>query len=300
VRLVCLKLSPLSQVTAVCTCVDDAKTVRLRLGVAGSAAAAPRLEDAVEIRDLLLRNTEEMDGVLKALNGEYLLPEAGGDLLRDGPGVLPTGRNIHALDPYRMPSPAAMERGVQIADAILKSHREKSEDGESYPETVAVSLWGLDAIKTKGESVGILLALVGARPMKEGTGRIVRFELLPLHELGRPRIDVLANMSGIFRDSFVNVVELLDDLFQRAGAADEPPEMNFIRKHVIGMTAQGLDNPTARLFSNPAGDYGSMVNERVGAGNWEDTNELGNTWAARNSFSYGRGGARPCRPPDSA
>lgn len=121
--------------------------------------------------------------------------EAGGDLLRDGPGVLPTGRNIHALDPYRMPSPAAMERGLQIAESILQSHRDKDADG-AYPETVAVSLWGLDAIKTKGESVGILLALVGARPMKEGTGRIVRFELLPLEELGRPRIDVLANMSG--------------------------------------------------------------------------------------------------------
>jgi hypothetical protein len=88
----------------------------------------------------------------------------------------------------------------------------------------------------------------------------------------------------------VNVVELLDDLFQRAGAADEPLEMNYIRKHVMEMTAEGLENPTARLFSNPAGDYGSMVNERVGAGNWEDGDELGNTWAARNSFSYGRGG----------
>ena len=96
--------------------------------------------------------------------------------------------------------------------------------------------------------------------------------------------------AGIFRDSFVNVVELLDDLFQRAGAADEPVEMNYIRKHVTEMTAEGLENPTARLFSNPAGDYGSMVNERVGAGNWEDGDELGNTWAARNSFSYGRGG----------
>lgn len=88
----------------------------------------------------------------------------------------------------------------------------------------------------------------------------------------------------------MNVVELLDDLFQRAGAADEPLEMNYIRKHVTEMTAEGLENPTARLFSNPAGDYGSMVNERVGAGNWEDGDELGNTWAARNSFSYGRGG----------
>ena len=95
-----------------------------------------------------------------------------------------------------------------------------------------MNLWGLDAIKTKGESVAIVLHMLGARPLSEGTGRVARFELIPLAELqpaGRPRVDVLCNMSGIFRDSFQNVVELLDDLFQRAAAADEPPERNFVR-----------------------------------------------------------------------
>jgi magnesium chelatase subunit H len=246
------------------------------------------LEEALKIRSLLNRNTEEIDGVLRALNGEYILPEAGGDLLRDGAGVLPTGRNIHALDPYRMPGPAAMARGAEAAEKILVAHREQNNG--AWPETVAVNLWGLDAIKTKGESVGIVLTLIGARPVKEGTGRIARFELIPLEELGRPRIDVLANMSGIFRDSFQNVVELLDDAVQRAAAAEgESEEMNFVKKHSAAMAAQGLTNPTARLFSNPAGDYGSMVNERVGASNWEDGDELGATWASRNAFSYGRG-----------
>ncbi len=246
------------------------------------------LEEALEIRSLLNRNTEEISGVLRALNGEYILPEAGGDLLRDGAGVLPTGRNIHALDPYRMPGPSAMARGAEAAEKILVAHREQNNG--AWPETVAVNLWGLDAIKTKGESVGIVLTMIGARPVKEGTGRIARFELIPLEELGRPRIDVLANMSGIFRDSFQNVVELLDDAFQRAAAAEgESEEMNFVKKHSVAMAAQGLTNPTARLFSNPAGDYGSMVNERVGASNWEDGDELGATWASRNAFSYGRG-----------
>lgn len=246
------------------------------------------LEEALQIRGLLDRNTEEVTGVLRALNGEYILPEAGGDLLRDGAGVLPTGRNIHALDPYRMPGPAAMARGAEAAEKILIAHREANNG--AWPETVAVNLWGLDAIKTKGESVGIVLTLIGARPIKEGTGRIARFELIPLEELGRPRIDVLANMSGIFRDSFQNVVELLDDAFQRAAAAEgESEEMNYVKKHSVAMASQGLTNPTARLFSNPAGDYGSMVNERVGASNWEDGDELGATWASRNAFSYGRG-----------
>jgi magnesium chelatase subunit H len=242
-------------------------------------------EERRKIRDLLGQNTEELRNLLRGLNGEYIPPAPGGDLLRDGAGVLPTGRNIHALDPYRMPSAGAYERGREIGRKIIAQHLE--EHGE-YPETVAVMLWGLDAIKTKGESLGILLELVGAEPVKEGTGRIVRYELKSLEDVGHPRIDVLANLSGIFRDSFVNIIELLDDLFQRAADVDEPEEENFIRKHVLGMRSQNIPNPTARLFSNPAGDFGSLVNERVTDGNWDSGEELADTWESRNAFSYGR------------
>jgi magnesium chelatase subunit H len=250
-------------------------------------------EDGLLVRDLLLQTTDELTNLLRGLNGEYILPAPGGDLLRDGPGVLPTGRNIHALDPYRMPSPAAFERGREIARKILDKH--VAEQG-SYPETVAVMLWGLDAIKTRGESIGILLELVGAEPLKEGTGRIVRYELKPLVDVGHPRIDVLGNLSGIFRDSFVNIIELLDDLFVRAAAADEPESENFIRKHALILQAQGVKNCAARLFSNPAGDFGSLVNDRVVDGSWDSGDELGKTWESRNVFSYGRqdkGEARP-------
>ncbi|BAY62256.1 protoporphyrin IX magnesium chelatase [Calothrix brevissima NIES-22] len=250
-------------------------------------------EEEEEITNLLMQSTDELTNLLRGLNGEYIPPAPGGDLLRDGPGVLPTGRNIHALDPYRMPSPAAYERGREIAQKIIAQHLQ--EHGK-YPETVAVMLWGLDAIKTKGESLGILLELVGAEPVKEGTGRIVRYELKPLADVGHPRIDVLGNLSGIFRDSFVNIIELLDDLFQRAVDADEPEENNFIRKHALALKAQGVENVSARLFSNPAGDFGSLVNDQVVDGNWESGEELGNTWQSRNVFSYGRqdkGQARP-------
>ncbi|GAB1537582.1 hypothetical protein NUACC21_02270 [Scytonema sp. NUACC21] len=245
------------------------------------------------IRGLLGQTTDELTNLLRGLNGEFIPPAPGGDLLRDGPGVLPTGRNIHALDPYRMPSPAAYERGREIGQKIISQHLQ--EHG-TYPETVAVMLWGLDAIKTKGESLGILLELVGAEPVKEGTGRIVRYELKPLAEVGHPRIDVLGNLSGIFRDSFVNIIELLDDLFLRAAEADEPEDQNFVRKHALALKAQGVENASARLFSNPAGDFGSLVNDRVVDSNWESGNELGDTWKGRNVFSYGRqdkGQARP-------
>jgi magnesium chelatase subunit H len=149
-----------------------------------------------------------------------------------------------------MPSASAWLRGQKAAEEILRQHKEAN--GGKYPETVAVTLWGLDAIKTRGESVAIVLALVGARPVKEGTGRVVRYDLIPLDELQRPRVDVLASLSGIFRDSFANIVDLLDDMFERAVEADEPVEMNFIKKHAKELIESGVkDRPAARLFSNP-------------------------------------------------
>jgi magnesium chelatase subunit H len=117
-----------------------------------------------------------------------------------------------------------------------------------------------------------------------------------LSEIEHPRIDILTNLSGIFRDTFVNIIELLDDLFQRAAEVDESPEDNFIRKHYLALKAQGIENASARLFSNPAGDFGSLVNDQVVDGNWEAGDELANTWKNRNVFSYGRkdkGQARP-------
>ena len=257
------------------------------------AASSDKLTEALKIRDLLTQNTDEMTNLLRGLNGEYIPPAPGGDLLRDGSGVLPTGRNIHALDPYRMPSPAAYERGREIAKKILQQNLEEK---GAYPETVAVMLWGLDSIKTKGESLGILLELVGAEPVKEGTGRIVRYELKPVEEVGHPRIDILANLSGIFRDTFVNIIELLDDLFRRAAELEESEDNNYIRKHYLALQAQGVKNASARMFSNPAGDFGSLVNDRVVDSNWEISDELADTWKNRNVFSYGRkdkGQARP-------
>ncbi|MEM9543588.1 MAG: magnesium chelatase subunit H, partial [Cyanobacteria bacterium P01_E01_bin.42] len=252
-----------------------------------------KLDEALQIRNLLMQTEDELNNLLRGLNGEYIPAAPGGDLLRDGVGVLPTGRNIHALDPYRMPSPAANARGREIARKIIEQNLEET---GTYPETVAVMLWGLDTIKTKGESLGILLELVGAEPVKEGTGRIVRYELKPLAEIGHPRIDVLGNLSGIFRDSFVNIIELLDDLFQRAANADESEEENYIRKHALELQKQGVENASARLFSNPAGDFGSLVNDRVVDSNWDSGDELAQTWEGRNVFSYGRkdkGQARP-------
>jgi len=310
---------------------------------AGSVSAAPPAldapsspaslaADAVAVRDALAASPRaEVSGLLRGLAGGHVPAGLGGDLLRDGPGVLPTGRNIYATDPYRMPSPAAIARGSRAAAAVLAQHRAANRG--AFPEAVSVNLWGLDAIKTRGESVAMVLHFVGARVVKEGTGRVARFELVPLDALAfddpltgerglpRPRVDVVCSMSGIFRDAFQNVVDLLDDLFQRAAAAEgEDDARNYVRKHARALMAGsgagasaglvgggggstgdgGVDAATAarRIFSNPAGDYGSMVNERVGQGNWESGEELGATWAARNAFSYGRGAERGVARPE--
>eukprot|EP01038_Epipyxis_sp_PR26KG_P011025 gene11025-14806_t len=249
------------------------------------------LNEAIKVAKILYENPKnEMNGLLGALNGEYVVAAPGGDIIRDGAAILPTGRNIYALDPYRIPSPLATTRGKDAVDQILKSHQQLAKSNRSYPSTVAVTLWGLDTIKTKGESVGMVLALVGARPFKEATGRVVKFEIIPLEELGRPRIDCLCSLSGIFRDSFGNVLDLLDDLFERLSELDEPDEMNYIKKHVIEFREKGVDRPTSRLFSNPPGEFGSMVNEQIGSGDWTDESELGKLWENRNGFSYGKNG----------
>eukprot|EP01041_Mallomonas_annulata_P000983 gene983-1922_t len=270
------------------------KTSKTGIGAGGDGRE--RLGLAVDLAQLLHTNGEkELDSLLRGMAGEYVPAASGGDIIRDGTSVLPTGRNIHALDPYRLPSELSLVRGKEAASLIIQAHRD-AHDG-AYPETVAVTLWGLDTIKTKGESVAIVLGLVGAKPLREGTGRVVGFELIPLEELGRPRVDVLGSLSGIFRDSFGNVLDLLDDLFQRASETDEPLDMNCIRKHTLDLRAQGVERPSSRLFSNPPGDFGSMVNEKVGTGEWEDGEQLGSTWESRNAWSYGRGGEKGAARP---
>lgn len=251
-------------------------------------ASSEVVQKAKSVIGKLLLTGNELRNLLRGLNGEFIEALPGGDVLRDGVGVLPTGSNIHALDPYRLPSMSAYVTGRAIAERVIKAHCEEN-DGQ-YPETIAVPLWGLDNIKTKGESVGIALGLLGAIPVRDGTGRVVRFDLIDLETLGRPRVDVLLNLSGIFRDSFEHVVNLLDDVCRRAAEADEGVDNNFVKKHAVGMVedSDGEMDSGARIFSNPAGDYGSMVSEQVADSTWENGDELANTYVNRNAYVYGR------------
>ncbi|MEQ8602252.1 MAG: magnesium chelatase subunit H [Marivibrio sp.] len=236
-----------------------------------------------------LGRDSELPAMLHALDGGYTPPAPGGDLLRT-PEVLPTGRNLHGFDPFRMPSAFAVEDGARQAGRLLARHLD---DGAGFPESIALVLWGTDNLKSEGGPIAQALSLMGARPRFDSFGRLAGAALIPLEELGRPRIDVVMTLSGIFRDLLPLQVKLLAEAAWLAASADESPEQNFVRKHTLAYQARrGCDFETAalRVFSNADGAYGANVNQMVDGGAWDDEEELGDVFAKRKCFAYGRGG----------
>ncbi|TCD47834.1 magnesium chelatase subunit H [Chlorobium sp. N1] len=245
------------------------------------------LKEGQAMKSALEDNSGEMTSFLHALSSGYLPSGPGGDLVRDGAGILPTGRNIHAIDPWRIPSELAFKRGKQIADSIIARHVEEN-DGE-YPESIAQVLWGLDTIKSKGEAVAVIIHLMGAEPAYDAQGKISHYQLIPLDRLGRPRIDVLIQISSIFRDTFGVLVDHLDKLVKDAAKADESHDMNHIKKHVDLAMQQGADfeAATSRLFTQAPGAYGSQVEELVEDSAWESEQDLDDMFVKRTGFAYG-------------
>jgi len=228
----------------------------------------------------------ELGALIKALEGEYVLPGPGGDPIRN-PDVLPTGKNIHALDPQSIPTTAAVQSAKIVVDRLLA--RQKADNGGKYPETIACVLWGTDNIKTYGESLAQVMWMVGVRPVPDALGRVNKLELIPLQELGRPRIDVVINCSGVFRDLFINQMNLLDQAVKMAAEADEPLSMNFVRKHALQQAEEmgiNLRQAATRVFSNASGSYSSNINLAVENSTWESEAELQEMYVTRKSFAF--------------
>jgi magnesium chelatase subunit H len=243
--------------------------------------------------DALLAEDHEIPAILHALDGGYLRPAPGGDLLRTT-AVLPTGRNLHGFDPFKIPSAFAVRDGARQADRLLARHRA---DTGSLPETVAIVLWGTDNLKTEGGPIAQALWLMGAEPRHDSYGRVSGARLIPLAELGRPRIDVMMTLSGIFRDLLPLQTKLLAEAALLAASADEPPEQNFVRKHALAFQAQhggGIAQAALRVFGNAEGAYGANVNGMIEAGVWTDEDELAEAYSRRKGFAYGVDG-RPVR-----
>jgi magnesium chelatase subunit H len=239
--------------------------------------------------NVLLAKDHEIAGLIHALDGRFVRPAPGGDLIRT-PAILPTGRNLHGFDPFRIPSAFAVADGKAQAGRVIARHMA---DGNAFPETIALVLWGTDNLKTEGAPIGQALALIGASPRFDAYGRLAGADLIPLAELGRPRIDVVMTLSGIFRDLLPLQIKLLAEASFLAATADEPSELNFVRKHALAYQAKhGCDLETAslRVFSNADGAYGSNVNFLIDSGRWGDEDELAETYTSRKCFAYGRKG----------
>jgi len=237
----------------------------------------------------LLGQDHEMQGLLHALDGGYIAPAPGGDLIRN-PEVLPTGRNLHGLDPLRMPSAFAVADGRRQAERLLARHQA---DTGGLPESIAMVLWGTDNLKSEGGPLAQALALMGAAPRFDSYGRLAGAMLIPLAELGRPRIDVVITLSGIFRDLLPMQIRLLAEASHLAASADEDPQQNYVRKHALAFMAEhggDLETASLRVFGNAEGAYGANVNHLVDAGCWDQQDELGDAFTQRKGFAYGRDG----------
>ena len=242
-----------------------------------------------------LAEDPEIPALLHALDAGFIRPGPGGDLLRT-PDALPTGRNIHGFDPFRLPSAFALTDGARQADRLIQRHIETS---GAAPKRVALVLWGTDTLKTEGAPIGQALALLGAKPRLDSYGRVCGAELLSLEELGRPRIDVVVTLSGIFRDLLPLQTTLLAEAAYLAATADEPEDQNPIRAQALAhMAKTGCDLETAalRVYSNADGAYGSNVNHLIDSGAWGEEDELADAYARRKCFAYGRSGKPAAQP----
>jgi magnesium chelatase subunit H len=250
-----------------------------------------KLRDA---NQMLLVETE-VEGILKALDARFIRPAPGGDVLRT-PEVLPTGRNLHGFDPFKIPSAYAVRDGARQAQRLLDRYQS---DGHPLPESIAMVLWGTDNLKTEGSPIAQALHLMGATPRLDSYGRVAGAMLIPLTELGRPRIDVVITLSGIFRDLMPLQIKMLAEAAYLCATAEEPIEANFIRKHALAYQAEhgcSLEEASLRVYGNAEGAYGSNVNSLIENSRWDEEGELAETYSRRKGFAYGRAG-RPIKQP---
>ncbi len=261
----------------------------LAAGKLQKSAEAMALFEELAVTNRLLSENQELPSLMRALDGGFVRPAPGGDLLRN-PAVLPTGRNIHGFDPFAIPSAFAILDGAQQASRLLARH---VAEGNPLPESVALVLWGADNIKSGGGPIAQALALFGARPRFDSYGRLSGAELVSLAELGRPRVDVLITLSGIFRDLLPLQTRLLAEAAYLAASVDEPLEWNFVRRHTLEYQQKhrcDFETAALRVFSNAEGAYGANVNQLVESGAWEHEDELADAYSKRKCFAYGRTG----------
>lgn len=237
-----------------------------------------------------LRGTAgEIDAVLRAVDGHYIPAGPSGSPLRGLVNVLPTGRNFYSVDPKAVPSRLAWDTGVAMADSLLARFRE---DHGIWPPSVGLSVWGTSAMRTSGDDIAEVLALLGVRPIwDDASRRVVDLEPISLEELGRPRIDVTVRISGFFRDAFPHVVVMLDDAVALVAGLEEGPQDNYVRAHSLADLAEHGNErrSTTRIFGSKPGTYGAGLLQLIDSRTWRDDQDLAEVYTAWGGFAYGRG-----------
>lgn len=250
-------------------------------------------EDAVWLLEgLKLTAKSEMEGLLAALRGERVKPGIYGGPEDNGREILPTAKNIYTMDSKKVPTQAAYEMGARLAEELLL--RYQREEGR-FPEQVALNMISQDITRSKGIQVSQFLNLMGIRPVWDKNGDVEGLMLIPLEELKRPRIDVILRISGVLRDSWPQIVALMDDGVLLAASAMEPAEQNFIRKHTMELLEgieQGDITETkkafGRIFGDPPGTFGAGVDLALKASAWKDEKDLARYFTEASSYAYGR------------
>lgn len=243
----------------------------------------------------LRKTTDETHYLLSALDGHFVPPLPGGSPSRGNVHILPTGRNFYSIDPAAVPSRAAWKIGQTLADQAIAAYR--AEHDGAYPESMALVVYSDACMKTNGEDIAEVFALMGVRPLYLGqTNKVIGVEPIPLETLGRPRIDAVLRISGLFRDTFPNVIELVERAVLSVSALDESHEKNYVKKHtdleLEKLIEQGLDLNEAvdqanlRVFGCPPGGYGAGVAKAIHSRNWESWEDLSKVYALWSSHGY--------------
>jgi len=248
--------------------------------------------------------TAERTALLRGLDGRFVLPGPSGAPTRGRPEVLPTGRNFHGLDPRAVPTPAAWALGAASAARIIERHLQEHGD---WPRRIALSAWGTANMRTGGDDIAQALALMGVRPTWEGsTGRLTGFDIIPLAELDRPRVDVTLRISGFFRDAFPFQIDLIDRAVRAVAALDEPADSNPLAARVRadreGLIAAGVTTAEAearaafRVFGSRPGAYGAGLQALIDEGTWQTRADLADAYLTWGGYAYGEHAAgRPER-----
>lgn len=226
-------------------------------------------------------NSLEIKNLLEGLKANYIEPSAGGDVIRN-PEALPTGRNLYQFDPMKVPTEAATERGKYIARETIKKYFEKY---GRYPESVGIVLWGFETAKTYGETVAQIFEYLGVEVIHK-TPWEKELRVIPLDELGHPRIDVVVTICGFFREMFPNVMELIDKAVRLVSELDEPEEMNFVKKHARNLEKFG-DLGKVRIFGPVATEYGTRMLQLVEDSAWKDESDLAEGYISSMCYAYG-------------